>query len=293
MDYITANLALFGAAAGFSLAASYYDMKTGEIPDKFTIGLVVAALAMRAVFSFLMGDFNYLIDGAIVGGLFFSFGAALFYSGGWGGGDAKLIAGIGASLGGAVSPTIVDSSFRLLPPLMGFIMALSLVSIAYTMSYAIFLSIKSKRTLPLIRKRLAESRIIIFLTAVLSIALILVGRPWSPAFLLVYTMPLLAVLLHIFTRSVEETALQKDIPASKLKEGDMVAEDIVIGGRKLASKRDMDGLTKEAIKKILSAKGAPKTVRIKWGIKFAPAFPIALLICPYWTVILWAFAGLS
>jgi len=285
MDPSQFNLALFSAAFGFSIAASYFDMKTGEIPDKFTIGLVVVALAMRAVFSLFLSDFTYLFDGLLAGAMFFAFGAFLFYTGGWGGGDAKLIAGIGASLGGVIGPSIVDSSFSFFPQFLGFFIAISIVAIPYSLLYALFLSFKSPKVFSLTKERICKNWLILVLAAAGSLTLLILLKPWTPIFAFMSVSPIIFYLLIIFTRSVEEVAMQKEVAVKDLREGDMVVEDVIINGKKLASKRDMDGLSKEALKKIQSAKGGPKKVTIKWGIKFAPAFPLALLVCPVWTSI--------
>jgi Flp pilus assembly protein protease CpaA len=282
MDAQSCNLVLFSTAIGFSIAASYFDIKTGEIPDKFTVGLVVVALALRAAFSLELSDFNYLLDGLIVGGIFFGFGAALFYTGGWGGGDAKLIAGIGASIGGFMGPSIVDSSFLYFPAFFGFFVALSIVAIPYSLLYAIVLSLRSPKVFSLTKQKLAASWLLLALAVAGSTTLFILIKPWSVLMVFAIVSPPLFYLLILFTRSVEEVAMQKEIALKDLREGDMLAEDLVINGKKLASKRDMDGVSKEALKKIKSAKGAPKKVRIKWGIRFAPAFPLALLVSPIW-----------
>jgi len=286
MDFYTANLFMFGTALAFSSVASYFDLKTGEIPDKFTVGLVVVALVMRAVLSGFLGDFMYLVDGAIVGAIFFAFGALLFYTGGWGGGDAKLIAGVGASVGGLLAPSIIDSSLRMFPDFMGFFMAFALVSIPYSIGYALILSFRSPQVFSLCWHRIKTNWLILSLAVIASISLIIVFHPYK--FILLFTLlsPPIFYLLLIFVKSVEELAMRKKISLSELKEGDMVAEDLVISGRKFASKRDMDGISKEALKKILSSKKAPRTVIIKWGIRFAPAFPLALIVAPFWSQII-------
>lgn len=289
MDAQSCNLVLFSTAIGFSIAASYFDIKTGEIPDKFTVGLVVVALALRAAFSFGLSDFNYLLDGLLVGGIFFGFGAALFYTGGWGGGDAKLIAGIGVSIDGFMGPSIVDSSFLYFPAFFGFFVALSIVAIPYSLLYAIVLSLRSPKVFSLTKQKLAASWLLLALAVAGSATLFILIKPWSVLMVFAIVSPPLFYLLILFTRSVEEVAMQKEIALKDLREGDMLAEDLVINGKKLASKRDMDGVSKEALQKIKSAKGAPKKVKIKWGIRFAPAFPLALLISPIWGGIIAAF----
>jgi Flp pilus assembly protein protease CpaA len=285
IDASTANLALFSTAMGFSLVSSYFDMKTGEIPDKFTVGLVAVALAMRAAFSLFLGDFNYLIDGALAGAVFFGFGALLFYTGAWGGGDAKLVAGIGAALGaGMFAPTMV-SAMPLFPPVLGFFIAMSIVAIPYSIAYALVLSIKAPRVFSLTKERIVKNWLVFAMAAAGSLALVILLKPWTPMLAASLMSPLVFYLLIAFTRSVEEVAMQKEVSVKDLRVGDMVVEDIIINGKRVARKRDMDGLTKEALEKIQKAKNGPKKVRIKWGIKFAPAFPLALAISPYWVMI--------
>lgn len=289
MDFFSANLVMFFTALGFSIAASYFDLKTGEIPDKFTIGLVIVALAMRGVFSVFLGDFNYLFDGVVVGALFFGFGALLFYTGGWGGGDAKLIAGIGAALGGFMAPTLIDASFAMFPPFFGFFVALSLAAIPYSLLYALMLSLKSPKVFGLTKERIIHNWFLLALVLSASLSLWIILKPFSPLLTFAIVSPVIFFLLLMFTRSVEEVAMQKTVAIKDLREGDMVVEDIVVKGKKIASKRDMDGLSKEALKELKAAKGLPEKVKIKWGIKFAPAFPIAILLSPIWASIVYFF----
>jgi Flp pilus assembly protein protease CpaA len=282
-----ANLTLFLIALGFSSVASYFDLKTGEIPDKFTLGLVVVALAIRALFAPSLG-WEYLLDGALVGAILFGFGALLFYTGGWGGGDAKLISGIGAALGGLIAPSIIDAGLGLFPPFFGIFIALSIVAIPYSLGYALILAARKPEVFSLIRKRICKNWMIFAMAAAASMAAFIIFPLRSPLSLIISAFPVLFYFIIIFSRSVEETAMQKEVGKKELREGDMVAEDIIIKGKKIASKRDMDGLSKEALATILQAKEI-KNVRIKWGIRFAPAFPLALLICPFWASLVLAF----
>mgnify|MGYP001075742550 CR=1 FL=1 len=291
MDLLLPNLVMLFAALGFSLLASYYDLKTGEIPDKFTLGLVVTALALRAGFSLYISDFTYLLDGILVGGIFFGFGAALFYTGGWGGGDTKLIAGIGAALGGLVAPSIIDSSFTIFPAFFGMLVALSMVAIAYSMAYALLLSFKSPKVFRLTYGRLKEGWFLFAIVCVASVAMLVVLKPYTTLLTLALMSPPVFYMLILFVRAVEEIAMQKEVDVKDLREGDMVVQDLVADGKRIISKRDMDGISKEALEKLGKAKKKPKKVMIKWGIKFAPAFPLAIIVSPFWTKILLLFIG--
>ena len=278
------------AAFCFAVIGSYFDLKTGEIPDKFTLGLVAVALIIRFGYFLHSGNFDFFLDGAITGGIFFVFGAILFYSGGWGGGDAKLITGIGAALGGFYPGlTIIDASLQIFPSFFGFFVSLAIVAIPYSIFYSLFLSFKNKEALQLTKRRLKGNWIFLMLTLILCISLVVALRPWNLLLLLSLFSPFLLFFLLLFMRSVEETALRKEIPINKLNEGDIVAEDLVVKGKKLASHRDMDGLSKgtlEEIRKYVKKGVLPKKIKIKWGIKFGPVFPLAILISPFWTNII-------
>ncbi len=286
MDFLLPNLVMFLTALGFSLSSSYYDLKTGEIPDRFTLGLVAVALVLRTGFSALLADFTYLLDGILVGGIFFGFGAALFYTGGWGGGDAKLIAGIGAALGGLTAPSIIDSSLTIFPAFFGMLVALSVVAIPYSLAYALILSFRSPRVFRLTYNRLRGGWFPFVLACVVSVAMVAVLKPYNTLMALALLSPPAFYVLIIFVRAVEELAMQKEISVDELKEGDMVVEDLVADGEKIISRRNMDGISEESLEKLRKAKKKPKKVKIKWGIRFAPAFPLAILLSPFWTKII-------
>ena len=67
----------------------------------------------------------------------------------------------------------------------------------------------------------------------------------------------------------------------ELKVEDVVAEDLVVDGKKIASSRDIAGLTAQDIMKlqVLHKEGKiPDKIRIKWGVRFAPIFLLAYIL---------------
>ncbi|MFP4424541.1 MAG: prepilin peptidase [Candidatus Woesearchaeota archaeon] len=86
------------ASAGTLVVSSYTDFKTREVPDWVSIGLIFTALGGRIIFSFYHG-LNYFLEGMFGFAFFFAVAAFLFYTGQWGGGDAKLLMGLGAAFG--------------------------------------------------------------------------------------------------------------------------------------------------------------------------------------------------
>ena len=82
-----------------------------------------------------------------------------------------------------------------------------------------------------------------------------------------------ASFLYAFSKSIERTALTKDVEVSKLREGDILESDLKLKGKIVES--SWEGLTLEDLKVIRKFK---KKVRIKEGIVYAPAFLIALFV---------------
>lgn len=264
-------LGLLLIALAFSLAATYHDLRTGEIPDKFSVGLIIVALAIRAIYGVYFGDLGFFADGMLVAAAFFVFGAAVFYSGGWGGGDAKLLTGIGAALGGV-------SGGQPLPPFLFFFILMALVSVPYTLSHAIRIALHSDKSKSQLRKEYKAYSVPIIAILAMAIFIFATLRP-PPLMSLSLLMVTSLLPLSIFVRTVEKTDFQKDVSVKDLKIGDIVAKDVVVGGKTLISRRNMDGLNKETIREIqkYSSKGKlPKKIRIRWGIRLGPVFPLAL-----------------
>jgi len=285
------GFALVGIALAFSALGSYFDLKTGEIPDKFTIGLVITALGVRAAASLIYGDlgFQYLLDGLIAGGVYFGIGYMMFFTGGWGGGDAKLLAGIGASVGGAFPALSVLPTPAFFPALMLFFVSMAFISIPYAMGYSIILSFRHRKVFSVLKGQFKANLPILMGLSALSAALIILFKPWNALLVLGMLSPILFYLMLMYVRAVEQVALRKRVSVAELEEEDLVAEDIAYKGKTLVSHRDMDGVSKEALAKIRKLAGEdkiPKTIVVKWGIKFGPVFPLALGFSFLWPYVM-------
>ena len=77
------------------LIATWSDLRTREIPDWISVALVLIGIT-AAGFGWAGVRWWMVLSGLLLG---FLIGLALFHFAGFGGGDAKLIAGIGAILG--------------------------------------------------------------------------------------------------------------------------------------------------------------------------------------------------
>ena len=102
--HVSGELLRWGVALGAALTAAVWDAATHRIPNPLTGIVVASGLAAAAVRGGWAGTADTLC-GAMILGLPF---VVLFVLGGGGGGDAKLMAGLGAWLGmGNAVPALV------------------------------------------------------------------------------------------------------------------------------------------------------------------------------------------
>ncbi|HIH23880.1 TPA: prepilin peptidase [Candidatus Woesearchaeota archaeon] len=253
--------------------AAYRDIKVREVPDTVSIGLIAIGLLgglCIAIISRTPMLFITHIYGLLVGALV---GTIMYYSRQWGGGDAKLLMGIGAAIGFTTKQ----------PMLLEFIILLVLCGAAYGLCVTLWLALIThrKRFLPVFKETLRSravhrSRIGLVLLGTASvIALffvdtdmrILIGFTLLGAYLLTY--------LWIFSKAVERGVMVKEYKVAKLTEGDWIAHDVKSGG-KIIVRKDTPGITAAEI--ALLKRRNIRTVMVKEGIAFVPAFLIAFAL---------------
>jgi len=78
---------------------SLTDLKTREVPDYINYLLIFSAIILRLMLSILNNDLKVFIDGVLGLSLMFLLSALLFFTGQWGGGDSKLLIGLGGFFG--------------------------------------------------------------------------------------------------------------------------------------------------------------------------------------------------
>src|SRR3989344_2478856 len=80
------------------LIASIHDFRTREVPDLISFGLIALGLGIRLILSFSQG-WQLFIQGVVGLGVMVALGYLLFHTAQVGGGDAKLLMGLGAVFG--------------------------------------------------------------------------------------------------------------------------------------------------------------------------------------------------
>jgi len=257
-----------------SFVAGAIDLKTTEIPDEIPYLMIGFGILGHIIESVFILDFYPLISSCIVGLIFLGFGFLMYYIGQWGGGDAKLLAGIGFLL--PVKPSFVGIEL-FFPFPVSFFFNVFFVGGIYMLGYIFILSIINRSIWKEFFKNIkTESKSIIFLNGFL-VFFIVISILFLPNFFGLFSFVdmisfwsfiicgnIFLFLLWKFIRATENIGFKKKISVKKIREGDVLEESKL-----------WEGLTKKQAEKIKRSR--KRYVWIKEGVRFAPAFFLALL----------------
>lgn len=249
-EIIALALAFVGLAAG-----SLTDLKTREVPDWINYGLVFSGLGLALLASVVYKDFSYLFKSLLGLGFFFFLGALLFYTGQWGGGDTKMLMGIGAIIGMSV-PWPLPDNLQEFPFMIVFLGAALVCGAIYGILWTIFLAIKKrKELLKQAKKKLSTSlaRKIKYaclgVMILLFVAFLVLEDLYTRLSLLFLAIVIpLMFYLSVFIKITEKVCMIKNISPDKLTEGDWIEEEIMENKKLIFKKGKI--LKEEDIKKI-------------------------------------------
>lgn len=296
----TSLLCFFGLLIG-----SITDLKTREVPDLVNFGLLITGFCLSLLASLVFWDWSYLVSSLLGFALCFLVACIMFYTGQWGGGDAKMLMAMGALIGLPLSSfssfnssffsfiSIFTSSFPLssftsLPFLLLFLFLVFFVGGLYGSVWLFVLVLKHRREFTLrcvVFFTDPKHKIPILLLHCFSLLLLLCSFFFADLFLrlLAFLLGIMIPVLFygfITIKILEQIAFVKEIPVSALTEGDWVASDIIVSGKVIIRKKDL-GVSREQLQDLeaLAKKGKVKTVLVKYGIPFVPSFLLAFVVC--------------
>ena len=90
IDYILIIVAFI-----WMIFATISDIKTKEVPNWLNFSLIIIAFSLRAFQSLIFKNLFYFLFGVIGFIVFFIIANLMYYTKQWGGGDAKLLMGLG------------------------------------------------------------------------------------------------------------------------------------------------------------------------------------------------------
>lgn len=261
---------LFIVALVTLLVSSFTDIRRREVPDWMNYSFLAAALGIRSIYSF-QGGWNVLLSGFLGLAIAFVVGSIFYVLNQWGGGDAKLLMGMGAALG--ITYPFSSASFTLL----WFFLALLFIGAIYGLMWMIIITIRKPQPVGRHFRFLMDEYKSIHIASG-CIAGFFIFSSLKLSFLWPLAIfPLALFYLFLFVESVEQIGFFKDVSVSRLTEGDWLAEDIFVEGRRVVKARTLE--RKElAVLNRLRVEGKLKTVLIKEGIPFVPSFLAAFLL---------------
>ena len=281
-------------ALAFLSAAAINDVKKREVPNWVNYGLVTTGFGLGLLQSIIAANWHFFVF-SIAGALAaLALSALMFYTGQWGGGDSKLLIGLGAMLGLPVSTKLpflgVESQ------LVSFLLNLVAISVVYAIAFGTILAVKNKKKFAAAARKQLEPysllrKLLLFASAV-GLVLILAVNDVTMRIGVVALISTLffGLYLSIMAKVVEKVCMLKLVSPLKLTEGDWIAKDVVVGGKRICGPKDL-GVEKRQIRKLIALYKQKKirTVLIKEGIPFSPSFLLAYIVTIFFGNIILAF----
>ncbi|HLC37507.1 MAG TPA: A24 family peptidase [Candidatus Nanoarchaeia archaeon] len=271
VDYILIPIALI-----WLTFASISDLKSKEIPDWLNFSLIIIALAIKSIEAILARNVFILLYAIAALVIFFLLANLMYYTKQWGGGDAKLIIGLGIIF--TQYPTEFLNYFNpklTIPFAITFVVNILFIGAVYGIIWSVSLAIKNYKKIKF-NKDIFKRPMRIILPLVLLFFLSSFLLPQIKYLFGVATIFFLVVyLILIFTNAVEQSIMIKPMALSKLREGDWLYKPVYYKKRLI-----LDNKKPSLTKKDISAlkRFNIKSVIVKDGIPFVPAFLISVLV---------------
>ncbi|HLC39785.1 MAG TPA: A24 family peptidase [archaeon] len=265
------------AAFGGTAVAAWWDLRTTEVPDEVFYTMFGVGFAYYFYQSFIAGSIWPLVNPLAIAGVLFGIGYIMYKFGQWGGADTFLLTAVGFLLPGV--PAGLGFSPQLFFPFpFSYLVNVFLIGTPYMLLYAAFIAFRDKKVRNAFEKDMkASAKSYTFFAVVLFIFFFALSYYLSSQLAMPATnfeiaraslIPVIATLglfvVFKFSKNVEEIGFKKKIPIGKLKVGDVLEDSV-----------EFVGMSASEVAKI--KKSGKKFVVIKEGVRFAPAFPLALL----------------
>ncbi|NOZ81491.1 MAG: prepilin peptidase [DPANN group archaeon] len=256
---------------------SLTDLRTREVPDWLNYGLIFTAFFFRLIYALLGRDADILVQGILGFAIFAGIAYALFYLGQFGGGDAKMLMGLGMLWGFRPSWDSLMARFGV---------AVLATGALYGLFWSVYLAGKHKKAFLrqwsqlMDRKgvKLAKAMLILVSLIIIVLGAVMPGQTLSFSLAILALMIIITFYLWLFVKAVENSAMLKRTAPESLREGDWIAEEVKVDGTYICGPKDL-GIDKEQIKTLLrlKKKSKIKEVLVKEGIPFIPSFLLAFL----------------
>jgi len=274
------DIILLGVIILWLISATIFDIKTKEVPNWLTFSLIIIALCIFIIKSIFEKDISYILNSLTSFGIFLIIGNIMYYTNQWGGGDSKLLMGLGAAL--PAYPAILSNLFKIKTTYLPLTLMINIILIGtvYGLLLAVYFAIKNKKKfgeefkkLDKKHKKLNKALFGIFVLGVV-ISILIQDTLLRKILIFISVLPIVFNYLLILAKAIELSSMYKKIKTENLTEGDWIVEPIIVNKKIICSPKKT-GVTKEQINQIRKYK---KEIIIKQGIAFVPAILIATII---------------
>jgi Flp pilus assembly protein protease CpaA len=260
---------------GILLIATYTDLKWLEVPDWLSYAGIFLGISIHIYYSIEQMAWWPILSGIIGLAITFAFACFMYYTGQWGGGDAKLLMALGAIVGFEPSKFAFGTSFMI---------NLVFCGAAWGLAYSGYKAARNKTEFLAQFKKLRTTkpystiRLLITPIAVICVILSFVFSFLQIELLMLAFFLFFLSYVAIFVKSVELSSMHVWVSPTKLTEGDWLVKPIKVGNFKLTPPKL--GLEKEDLAKIMKLYKQKKLdkVLVKYGIPFVPAFLISFIL---------------
>lgn len=260
---------MYGLLAGigilWAVLASIEDWKTTEISNWLTFSLIGFGLAYRGFYALSYNDAWFFVSGLIGFGVFFVLAHLFYYARVFGGGDAKLLMGLGVVLPYGFFNEMIYVSI-------GFLLLFLAVSALYSIvSSGVLIYRHWKCFEKIFLRKLKIWKKWLFVSILFVFAIMYLGG-FELAIVCGGVLIGILPLVYVCVKALDECMIAEKKP-NELIEGDWLVKDVFVRGKTI--KKSVHGLSLEDIKLL---RRANKKVLIKEGVVFAPVFLISLVV---------------
>ena len=259
---------LWALALVYLVFAVVQDLRTREIANWISFSLMIFALGFRFFYSlFNNANFSFFYQGLIGLGIFFALGNLFYYGKIFAGGDAKLMIALG---------TILPLSFDFISNVQtffNFLLIFLFAGFIYILIASTVLGLKNfKKFRKEFSSQLKKNKKFVIGVLSASVVFLLLGFI-NFLFLFFGLFFSFTYFLFLYSKTIDEVCMVREIQTIHLREGDWLYSDLKIGRNVI--KANWDGLTKEDIEKI---RKKFRKIKIRQGIPFSPNFLISFII---------------
>ncbi|MCL4399561.1 A24 family peptidase [Candidatus Parvarchaeota archaeon] len=243
--------------------AAIFDIKNREVPDFVSYLLIGGSFMLSLLYTIYTSSLANIEFMPVSVGILFGFAFLMYISGQWGGGDAKLMLGLGMAF------TSISLSSR--TSMFAVFINILLFGGIYGIFSTLVAGVLNIKKLSKYTKRYDIILIVAGAVIILSAFMLL---PYPLSWLIAFSLFMLVSMRFIYL--ISNNLMYVETKTEKLEEGDWLAEEVKDShGKTLLQPRNI-GLLKDDITKL--KENNVKTVLIKIGMPFVPSILLGVLV---------------